>query len=168
MRKGVYAGSFDPITRGHIWMIEQGAALFDELVVAIGTNPEKKHTFSLEERLDMVRDAVGDLPRVKVDTFEGKFLVRYASGIGAQYILRGIRSQGDYEYERGMRYVNADMCPNTNTVFLMPPRHIAEVSSSMVRGLIGPEGWQTVLHRYVPESVYKVLVKRYGHGDVGF
>src|SRR5678815_606817 len=96
-RIGVYAGSFDPITNGHLWMVEQGAGLFDELIVAIGANPEKTSTFSLEERLQMVMEVTRQLPQVHVRSFENQFLVHYAHSIGAQYILRGIRNEGDYE-----------------------------------------------------------------------
>ena len=153
MKKAVYAGSFDPITNGHVWMIEQGAELFDELVVAVGVNPDKKGTFSLDERLQMVR----------VDSFENKFLVHYATSVGAQYILRGIRDAGDYEFERGMRHINNDLHAKTTTVFLMPPREISEVSSSLVKGLIGPKGWEKIVAQYVPKPVYKAILSKYHH-----
>ncbi len=160
MRRAVYAGSFDPITNGHLWMIEQGARLFDELIVAIGTNPEKAYTFTLEERLEMLQGAIGDLPRTRIDSFSAQFLVQYAHEVGAQYILRGIRSATDYEYERAMRYVNGDLRPEIVTVFLMPPREIAEVSSSLVKGLVGPEGWERIVRQYVPEATYRLLVRK--------
>ena len=161
MRKAVYAGSFDPITHGHLWLVEQGVKLFDELIVAIGTNPDKSYTFSSEERLKMVRQSIIHGPGITVDSFEGKFLVDYASEVGADYILRGIRSQNDYEYERGIRHVNSDLRPEVVTVFLMPPREIAEVSSSMIKSLIGPEGWTRIIGQYVPEPVLKCLIERY-------
>ena len=164
MRKAVYAGSFDPITHGHLWMIEQGAKLFDELVVAIGTNPDKTYTFGLEEREQMLRDSTGHLVGIAVDSFHGKFLVDYANSIGATHILRGIRSASDYEYERAMRHINSDLRPGVVTVFLMPPREIAEVSSSLFKGLIGPEGWETVVQQYVPDPVYRHLLESLSHG----
>lgn len=164
MRKGVYAGSFDPLTNGHLWMIEQGARLFDRLVVAVGVNPDKQSTFPVEERLEMLRECVRPFSNVTVDAFENQFLVRYAASIGARYILRGIRSEADHEYERTMRHINSDLAPDVVTVFLIPPREIAEVSSSMVRGLIGPEGWQDIVRTYVPPAVFERLAKRFG-GD---
>jgi len=162
MRKAVYAGSFDPITCGHVWMIEQGAALFDELVVAVGSNPDKKYTFTVAERVEMLQSCVGRRPGVTIDTFENQFLVNYADAVGADHILRGIRSQGDYEYERGMRNVNSDLRPGIVTVFLIPPREIAEVSSSFVKGLIGPEGWEAIVEQYVPAPVFRLILGKLG------
>ncbi|MBI1969724.1 pantetheine-phosphate adenylyltransferase [Candidatus Woesearchaeota archaeon] len=162
MRKAVYAGSFDPITNGHLWMIERGIRLFDELVVAIGVNPDKKYAFSLEERLAMLRETIGQHPNVTIDTFEHLFLVNYAKAVGAQYVLRGIRTEADYEYERGMRHINSDLDPEIEMVFLMPPRGIAEISSSVVKGLVGPAGWQDIVKQYVPEAVYRKFLERFG------
>lgn len=161
-RKAVYAGSFDPITNGHLWMIEQGARMFDELVVAIGVNPDKKYTFTLEERVRVLQDAVRGLERVTVDQFENQFLANYARDIGAEFILRGIRDSRDFEFERGMRHVNQDLQPGLATVFLMPPRAISEVSSSLVKGLIGPRGWREIVRGYVPPAVYELILTRYG------
>lgn len=154
-RFGVYAGSFDPLTIGHVWMIEQGSRLFDRLTVAIGINPEKRYTFTLEERLEMLRESLKDYKNLSIDSFSNFYLIDYARSIGATHILRGIRSESDYEYERTMRNVNGDMDPEICSVFLMPPRDIAEVSSSMVKGLAGPNGWQKVVRKYVPEPVYR-------------
>ncbi|MBI2047138.1 pantetheine-phosphate adenylyltransferase [Candidatus Pacearchaeota archaeon] len=160
MDKCVYAGSFDPVTNGHLWMIEKGTKLFNEFVVAIGISPKKKYTFSLDDRLDMLKKSVRDFSNVQIASFENQFLVNYAKSIGADFILRGIRNEGDYEYERGMRHVNSDLNPQVTTAFLMPPREIAEVSSSLVKGLVGPEGWEDVVESCLPKNVYnKFLVK---------
>ncbi len=160
MRTTVYAGSFDPLTNGHLWMIQEGARLFDHLVVALGTNPLKKYTFSLEERIEMVRKSTRTFPNVSVDSFESEYLVNYAWSVGAQYVLRGIRTESDYEYERSMRHVNHDFNSQIITVFLMPPREIAEVSSSFVKGLVGPKGWEEAVERYLPRNVYnKFLIQ---------
>ena len=161
MRRAVYAGSFDPITFGHLWMVEQGSRLFDELVVAIGINPDKRYLFSLEERLAMLRDAVAPFPNVRVASFENLFLVHYARQVNAQYILRGVRNEADYGYERGMRYINEEFSPAILTVFLMPPREYAEISSSFVKGLVGPDGWRDVVPKYVPAGVFAALEKRF-------
>jgi len=162
MRIAVYAGSFDPITNGHLWMIEQGVNLFDQLVVAIGTNPDKRYTFSLEERLRLIEQSTGGLPNIRIDHFTNQFLVHYANAVGASYILRGIRNEGDYEYERVLRHLNSDQRPEITTVFLMPPRAIAEVSSSLVKGFVGPEGWQAIVEQYVPPPVFACFLEKFG------
>lgn len=154
-RLGVYAGSFDPVTVGHLWMIEQGVTLFDRLIVAIGVNPDKRYTFSLPDRLDMLRESLKHLRHFTVTSFSNRYLIDYAQSIRATHILRGIRSAGDYEYERTMRNINGDLDPRVCSVFLMPPRDIAEVSSSMVKGLVGPKGWQEVVRQYLPDPVYR-------------
>ena len=158
-RLGVYAGSFDPLTVGHLWMIEQGVTLFDCLIVAVGTNPDKRYTFTLPERLDMLRESLKQYRHLSVTSFSNQYLIDYARLVGATHILRGIRSESDYEYERTMRNINGDLDSGICTVFLMPPRAIAEVSSSMVKGLVGPKGWRRVVRKYVPEPVYCYLTK---------
>lgn len=153
-RRAVYAGSFDPLTNGHMYMIREGAKLFDELVVAIGINPAKKATFTLEERLAHLRRCTAGLKNVKYGHFENRFLVDYARSIRAAYILRGVRNAQDFEYERTMRQVNGDLEPGITTVILMPPRDLAELSSSFVKGLVGPRGWEKVIKRFLPEPVH--------------
>jgi len=163
MRRAVYAGSFDPITNGHLWMVENGSRLFDELIVAIGENPEKKYTFPFDERIRVLRDSAKRIPNVTVSSFENQFLVNYARTVDAHFILRGIRDSRDYEYERGMRHINDDLQSSITTVFLIPPREIAEVSSSLVKGMIGPMGWQDIVRRYVPAPVFDLLVSQYAN-----
>jgi len=160
MRKAVYGGSFDPPTNGHLWMIEQGAKLFDVLVVALGINPSKEYAFSVDERVEMLRNITKDFRNITIDTFQDQFLVSYAESVGADHIIRGIRSEADYEYERVMRHVNSDLNSNILTVFLMPPREIAEVSSSFVKGLVGPEGWEKIVKKYVPKPVYEKFLEK--------
>lgn len=155
----VYAGSFDPPTNGHTWMIARGASLFDTLVVAIGVNPAKKPAYSLEQRLEWLRAITREHTNVRIDSLGSLFLVDYAKRIGATHMLRGIRSTADFSYEQTMRHINADMDPRIDTVFLIPPREISEVSSSLVRGVIGPQGWREVVRRYVPEPVHADLLR---------
>lgn len=154
----VYAGSFDPPTVGHEWMIAQAAQLFPKLVVAIGTNPDKKYSNPLDRRLGWLRELCRPFPNAQVTSFENLFLADYAKRIGASIIVRGIRNEADYEFERAMRHVNGDLYPGLVSVFLMPPRELAEVSSSMVKGMIGPAGWQGVVQRYVPACVFRSMV----------
>ena len=159
MRRAVYAGSFDPLTNGHMWMITEGIKLFDKLTVAIGVNPDKTYTFPLDERLELLRECTKHLENVTVDTFENDYLAKYATKQDANFILRGIRSETDYAYERGMRHINGDMRPGITTVFLIPPREFTEISSSFIKGLIGPEGWQELVQGYVPAPIYEALIK---------
>src|SRR5277367_3451768 len=162
MRKAVYAGSFDPITLGHLWVIQHAAPLFDQLVVAIGVNPDKKSSFSIEDRLRFIVETTAGIANCTIDSFENKYLVDYANHIGAGYIIRGIRNESDFTYERAMRHINSDLRPEVLTVFLMPPRQFAELSSSMVKGMVGPEGWERVVQRSVAPCVFEAL--RAAHG----
>ena len=161
-RTAVYAGSFDPPTNGHMFMIREGARLFDELVVAVGVNPDKKTTFSLETRLSLLREVTAGLENVRVDSFENKFLIRYAASVGAGYILRGVRNSTDFGYEQTMRHVNGDLEPGVTSVFLIPPRELAETSSSFVKGLVGPEGWREVVRTFVPAPVFGKILDQFG------
>lgn len=162
IRRAVYAGSFDPPTNGHLWMIREAQALFDELIVAIGINPDKKPTYTVAERRKLLTDITKDFPNVRIDGFENQFLVNYAHSVNAGYIVRGIRSASDYEYERTIRYINSDLQPEISTVLLIPPREFAEVSSTLVKGLVGPEGWRETIRRYVPDAVYAKILAEHG------
>ena len=103
-----------------------------------------------------------DLPNVTVEDFENEFLIRYAARTNARYILRGIRNAPDFHYEKNMRHVNEDLEPDVTTVFLVPPRHLAETSSSFVKGLVGPEGWREVVEAFVPKPVYEAMLEEFG------
>jgi len=155
--RAVYAGSFDPPTNGHVWMIDQGAQLFDELIIAVAKHPEKEYTFEIEERLAWLQEIADRHDNVKVASIQNEFLAHYAKRVDARFVIRGIRHEDDYQYERGMRYVNSDLNPDLTTVFLMPPRALCELSSSFVKGMIGPDGWESVVERYVPGSVFERL-----------
>ena len=105
----------------------------------------------------MLEQSTPSSERLTIALFDNRYLVDYAKRMNATYILRGIRSPNDYEYERVMRHINSDMAREIDTVFLMPPRDIAELSSSMIKGLIGPTGWEDIVQRYVPPAVLKAL-----------
>ncbi len=160
-RTAVYAGSFDPPTNGHLWMIQQGAALFDELVVALAVNPDKPGFFSREERLAVLREMLADLPgNVRVEAVSQGFLVDFAKEVGANYLLRGMRNTIDFEYEKPMARMNARMEPEIQSVFLMPPSELEEVSSSYVRGFVGVSGWERWVKACVPPCVYRLIASR--------
>jgi pantetheine-phosphate adenylyltransferase len=160
-RIGLYTGTFDPPTQGHLWMITQAARLLDEVVVAVAVNPEKQTLFSVEEREAMLRALLTELSNVRVKAFPaGAVLVKEAARLGAGYVVRGIRSASDFDYEYALRQLNADLNPDVQSLFLIPPRELAEVSSTRVRGLVGLEGWVYDVARYVPASVLERLVRR--------
>lgn len=160
MRRALYAGSFDPPTLGHLWVLEEGARLFDELVVVVGQNPQKKGAWSIEERVATLQECCAHLGNVEVRRFDGRYLVRVAKELGARYLLRGLRNAADFAYEQTIRNVNRDLEPSVETVFLLTPRELAEVSSSTVRGMVGFEGWDEVVAKYVPAPVLRRLKER--------
>lgn len=134
MNKGraIYPGSFDPPTNGHLDLIQRGAKIFEELVVAILRNSEKTPMFSVSERLEMLKELTADLPNVRIDTFDG-LMVEYAKSIDAMCVLRGIRAISDYEYELQMALMNRKIEPTLETVFMMPADKYSYVSSRLVR-----------------------------------
>lgn len=161
---GIYAGSFDPPTNGHKWMIEQGARLFDELVVLVAVNPDKRGFLSEKQRLEALRGMLVNGPaNVRVEGMNSGFLVDYAARMGATHLLRGIRNATDFEYEKSMARMNARMEPAIQTVFLTPPPELEEVSSSFVRGFIGVAGWQRWVKACVPPNVFNIIAQVKGN-----
>ena len=128
----IYPGSFDPVTNGHLDLIERGAKIFDRLVVAVLRNLEKDPLFALTERVGMLREVTRPWPKVEVDIFDG-LLVEYARQRGARVILRGIRAISDYEYELQMAMMNRKLEPEIETVFMMPAEAYSYLSSRLVR-----------------------------------
>ena len=132
-KTAIYPGSFDPITNGHLDIIERASRLFDKVIVAILVNADKSPFFSSDQRLEMLKDSVNqDLPNVQVETFDG-LLVEYALEHKAQVIIRGIRAVSDYEYELQMALMNRRMEPQIETVFMMPAETYSYLSSRLVR-----------------------------------
>jgi pantetheine-phosphate adenylyltransferase len=129
---GIYPGSFDPPTNGHLDLIERGSHIFDELIVAILRNSEKSPLFSLGERRTMLESMTGEFSNVRVDTFDG-LMVDYAARVKAKAVLRGIRAISDYEYELQMALMNRKLHPELETVFMMPAEQYSYLSSRLVR-----------------------------------
>jgi pantetheine-phosphate adenylyltransferase len=152
----LYPGSFDPITNGHLDLIQRGSALFDKLFVAILRNDEKEALFSVDERIEMLREVVQGFPNVEVGSFDG-LLVEYAARCGASVILRGIRAVSDYEYELQMALMNRRLGPDIETVFLMASEAHSFLSSKLVKEVIRLGGKITGL---VPPSIEGKLRKR--------
>jgi pantetheine-phosphate adenylyltransferase len=131
-RIAIYPGSFDPITNGHLDLIQRGSRLFDRLIVSILRNESKEPLFSVEERIEMLREVAAPYPNVEVDSFDG-LLVDYAADHAATAILRGIRAISDYEYELQMALMNRRLRPEIETLFLMSNEAYSFVSSRMVK-----------------------------------
>jgi len=131
----IYPGSFDPLTNGHLDLIVRGSRLVDRLIVAILRNTQKQALFSIPDRMDMVREAAGDLANIEVDSFEG-LLIDYAAQRNANAILRGIRAISDYESELQMALLNRRMRPETETIFLMAREEYSFISSRMIKEIV--------------------------------
>ncbi len=128
----IYPGSFDPVTNGHLDLIDRGAKIFDRLIVAVLQNAEKDPLFTVSERLEMLREVTRPWPNVEVDVFEG-LLMAYARKKNAQVVLRGIRAISDYEFELQMALMNRKLEPKIETVFMMPAETYSYLSSRLVR-----------------------------------
>jgi pantetheine-phosphate adenylyltransferase len=160
----VFAGTFDPITLGHLDVIRRGRLLFRRLVVGIGVNPNKQSLFSVEERMAMVRMVTDGFPNVSVDAFEG-LTVHYVRRIGARVILRGLRTLSDMEYEFGMTLTNHRLDPTIETVFLMADADYTHVSSSLIKQVArygGPDG----LRCFVPAELVVPILAKVAEADV--
>jgi len=149
MRVAIYPGSFDPLTNGHVDIIERGARLFDRIIVAILVNPEKSPLFSLAERLEIAREVFRGQPNVEIDSFQG-LLVDYARRKSARVIVRGLRAVSDFEYEMQMALMNRHLNPEVETVFMMPAEPYTYLSSRLVKEVYALGG---SVHNLVPDLV---------------
>ena len=156
MRVAIYPGSFDPLTLGHVDIIERGSALFDSIIVAVLRNAEKSPLFTVDERLEMIRHTFRARGNVEADSFSG-LLVDYASSRKATTIVRGIRAISDFEYEFQMALMNRRLAPGIETVFMMPAEEYSYVSSRLVKEVASLGGNVSGL---VPEEVEKRLLER--------
>jgi len=157
MRRAIYPGSFDPITLGHLDIIERSAKLFDEVIVALLVNIEKQPMFTTEERVEMIREVI-PWNNVRVDTFEG-LLVHYAVAQKAQFVVRGIRAISDYEYELQMALMNRRLEPSVETVFLMAGEAYSYISSRLIKEVFKLGG---SIDGLVPELVAKKMSDKIG------
>lgn len=155
-----YAGSFDPPTNGHLWMVERAASLFQTITVAVGTHGAKRPAFSGPERVLLLQGALSQLLNVRIIDVRRRFVVHEARAIGATVLVRGIRTTQDYEDERILARLNATLAPEITTVVLLPPPELADLSSSLVRGIVGFAGWEDVVRPLVPPDVLAALVAR--------
>ncbi|MCM2263580.1 MAG: pantetheine-phosphate adenylyltransferase [Desulfuromonadales bacterium] len=156
-RIAVYPGSFDPITYGHLDIIERGLEVFDEIVIAVANNIEKKGLFTTDERIALIREAVGDNPRLRVGTFEG-LLVDYVLAQGARVILRGLRAVSDFEYEFQIAQMNHNLRREVETLFMMTSVPYGYLSSSIVKEVASLNG---PVESLVPPAVHQALIDKF-------
>ena len=145
----IVPGSFDPITYGHIDIINRSAQLFDEVIVSILVNPDKKYLFTLEEREEMINESIKDFKNVKVDSFSG-LLVNYAKKVNSTVIVRGLRAVSDFEYEMQLTFMNKALDDNIETFYMMANKQYSFISSSIVKGV---SGFGADLSKFVPKHV---------------
>jgi len=156
----IYAGSFDPITRGHEDLMQRSLEFVDRLVVAVATNVTKQPLFSAEERMELIRLAVGHEPRIEARQFDG-LLVDFAQQVGARLLIRGLRAVADFEYEFQMALMNRHLSPEIETVFMVPSLETTYISSSLVRQVAHFRG---DVEGLVHPEVAKALAARFGGG----
>ena len=157
MKKIIYPGTFDPVTYGHIDIIQRASELFDSIVVTVAVNPSKSPLFSLEERLFLLKESLKDINNVVIDSFEG-LTVDYAHKVGAIGILRGLRAISDFEYEFQMALTNRKIAENIETVFLMPGEKYSYISSTLVREIARYGG---DVKDFVPVEAVKIIAGKY-------
>ena len=156
-RLAVYAGSFDPVTLGHVDLIDRASKLFSDVVVAIGIHPTRKPLFSIEERMALVETVAKDYANVRVASFD-KLLIDYCRDIGARVIVRGLRAATDFEYELQIAHANADLFPDVDTIFLPTRTKHGFVSASLVREIASHHG---DVSRYAPPPVCEALKQKF-------
>ena len=157
MRKvAIYPGSFDPFTNGHINIIERGVRVFDKVIVAVAHNVSKKTTFTIEERVEIIREVFHNRSEVKVDYFQG-LLVEYARKMGSNILLRGMRTVSDFEYELQMALSNKTLYPEIETIFMVTEGAYSHISSSLIKEIITLGGSAKEM---IPEIVEKKLKEK--------
>jgi pantetheine-phosphate adenylyltransferase len=139
IRKAVFPGSFDPITIGHYAIVERALPLFDEIVIAIGENSNKKYLFTLEQRIEHLKQAFGKLNKVSIVSYSG-LTVEFCKKINAQYILRGLRNINDFEYEKAIAQMNKSMENNIETIFIVTEPKYSAINSTIVRDILLHDG----------------------------
>lgn len=153
MKKGLYAGSFDPVTNGHLWVIKEALKVFDEILIVIGNNPSKKYLFSLEVRKKFLEECFKDEKKVKIKAMENVYIAELAQRENIYFLIRGIRNSQDFEYEKTTLRLNQSINPDIQSIYLMPPSYLNEISSSNVKSLVNFPGWKMVTESMVPPIV---------------
>jgi pantetheine-phosphate adenylyltransferase len=165
MTDALYAGTFDPPSNGHLWVALEGLKLFDVVTIGVAENPKKKPMFSAVERVLMWKEVLAELVdpvdsgRIIVRTLPNEYTVRFAKTHQCGYLLRGIRTVQDYHDESTLQSVNHGLEPSVRPVYLMAPPDKMDISSSLVKGMIGYDGWQEVVAKYVPKKILDRIIR---------
>ncbi len=159
MRTAIYPGSFDPLTNGHLDLIQRATKLFDQVIVAIANNDQKRPYFTLKERLELVEQAVNGMPNVRVDSFEG-LLVDYVDQCGGQAVIRGLRAVSDFEFEFQLALMNRKLNERVETIFMMPKETYTFLSSRITKEIARLGG---DVRAFVPAHVEAALQRKLGH-----
>lgn len=149
MKTALFPGTFDPFTKGHLDIVRKGLNLFDSVIIAVGENANKKTMFDLEQRMEWINSCFQHDDRVSVKHYAG-LTIHFCKEVGAQYILRGLRTANDFEYEKQIAMVNADLAPTIQTVFVLSEQKYTAVSSTVIRDLILHGGDYSA---YLPEGI---------------
>lgn len=168
-RVAVYAGSFDLFTKGHLWVAEQGANLFDKLVIAVAINPTKKKTamFSIEERMEQIRACTAHLSNVEVAYCGTKYLHDFVMSMDAHWVLRGVRGLNDYQAEAEAQdmvrriFTARKITYQMQTVFVRPPDELASISSSAVKGAMGYDNWEKLVAEFVSPEILPLVITKF-------
>lgn len=156
--KLVYGGSFDPVTIGHLDVIQRAATLSDHVIVAIGRNPSRNPLFTVDERLELLREVTRGIPGVEVTSFEG-LLIHFCKSVGSHVLVRGLRAAMDFEYELQIAHANADLEPGIDTIFLPTRTNYGFISASLVREIASHGG---DVSKYAPPAVCEALARKFG------
>lgn len=158
-RLAVYPGSFDPFTNGHLDIVRRAAGLFDRVVVAVARNSSKNSFFTVEERIDLLKECVAEMPAVEVSSFTG-LLVDYCKSVGARVIVRGIRAVTDFDYEYAIFQLNQELNSEVETVFLLAGKQYSFVSSTLIKEVAR---YGRSVEDHAPACVSQALLKKFGH-----
>lgn len=158
MKIAVFAGSFDPFTKGHESVVDRALPLFDKILIAIGNNTNKMGFLTINERIELINNVYKNSPKIKIESYRG-LTVDYCKKVGANFMLRGIRTSSDFEYERAIAQMNKSMLPKVESVFLLTTPELTPISSTIVRDILRYDG---DVSQFLPDesNIYDILKKR--------
>lgn len=169
MKKIAFAGSFDIVTKGHLWVVQEGLNIADKVVMMIAHNPTKNSFLTEQEKVQTIEDSLIELgikDRVEVIVVKKEFTAIAAQRMGCEYMIRGIRTAGEFDYEALIQRANRDTLGGAKTIFVMAPRDLGSVSSSFVKSFMESTGWHWVIKEFVTNAVYKFLLKKYCYNQI--